>query len=216
MEVKLSQYTPLSIAVTAIRTCWQSFKKGGQYSEPTDKIIQSDIDLIKRVVKKFKHGSTIEHLVYTFQVDGISRAVLQELVRHRIASYSVKSSRYTLKELRDEDPFNDFNNENDYKRAGKYVVWTNNTNVDTSTFYALEELRDNIKQGISNDIVKYCMPEAYKTSLVMTFNARSLQNFIMLRLNKSALWEIQLLAKKVFESLPKEHKFLYDDFMQEN
>ena len=53
------------------------------------------------------------------------------------------------------------------------------------------------------------MPEAYKTSLVMTINARSLQNFLELRSSKHALWEIQNLAKEIYNILPDDHKFLY-------
>ena len=58
------------------------------------------------------------------------------------------------------------------------------------------------------------MPEAYITSLVMTINARSLQNFLELRSSKHALWEIQLLAKAMYEAIPDEHKFLYDNIIQ--
>jgi thymidylate synthase (FAD) len=54
------------------------------------------------------------------------------------------------------------------------------------------------------------MPEAYKTSLVMTINARSLQNFLELRSSKHALWEIQYLAKAMYDAIPEEHKFLYE------
>jgi thymidylate synthase (FAD) (EC 2.1.1.148) len=54
------------------------------------------------------------------------------------------------------------------------------------------------------------MPEAYKTSLVMTVNARTLQNFLSLRTSKHALWEIQLLAKAMYEVLPDNHKFLFN------
>ena len=55
------------------------------------------------------------------------------------------------------------------------------------------------------------MPEAYKTSLVMTINARSLQNFLELRSSKHALWEIQNLAKAMYEAIPENHKFLYEN-----
>jgi thymidylate synthase (FAD) len=208
MKVNLLYYTPLSIGVQAIRTCWQSFDKGGCYLTPTDNLEDSDIKLIERIVKKFKHESTIEHLNYNFGIDGISRACLQELARHRHQSLSVKSTRYTLKELNGEEAFTDFDNEFDYKRASKYLVWTGNRNVDITSFFALEDLRDNIEDGISNDFVKYSLPEAYKVSLVSTMNARALRNFLHLRTNKAALWEIRQLAYSIYNSLPKEHQVL--------
>jgi thymidylate synthase (FAD) len=171
----------------------------------------NDKALIDRVGNKFKHASTLEHLYYNFHISDISRACLQELARHRIASLSVKSTRYTLKELKEEDSFNDFSNELDYKRASKYVVWTGVHNVDITIFFMLEDLRSLIKEGISNDKAKFALPEAYKTELAWSINARSLQNFLALRTNKAALWEIRELAYAVYEAIPEEHKFLFDD-----
>ena len=98
MKIKLLHYTPLEVCSHAIRTCRNSFDKsdcGGK----------KDKELICRVGNKLKHSSTLEHLVYTFYIQGISRACLQELSRHRIASLSVKSTRYTLKELKEEEAF---------------------------------------------------------------------------------------------------------------
>lgn len=98
MKVTLLHFTPLNICSNAIRTCWQSFDKSDNGGE-------KDIALIERVGNKYKHSSTLEHLHYNFYIQGISRACLQELARHRIASLSVKSSRYTLKELKGEESF---------------------------------------------------------------------------------------------------------------
>jgi len=210
-QVVLLHHTPLSVAVQAIRTCWQSFDKGGCYPVPTDHLEEKDIDLLNRIVKKFKHESTIEHVNYNFAIDGISRACLQELARHRHQSLSVKSTRYTLKELKKEDPFNDFDHQPDFERASKYLVWTGNRNVDITSFFNLEDLRSNIAEGISNDLAKYSLPEAYKVSLVSTMNARALRNFLHLRTSKAALWEIRQLAFSLYDSLPVEHQLLFDD-----
>jgi thymidylate synthase (FAD) len=174
---------------------------------------ETDRALIDRVGNKFKHASTLEHLYYNFHISGISRACLQELARHRISSFSVKSTRYTLKELKNEEQFNDFNNELDYKRASKYVVWTGNSSVDLTIFFMLEDLRSLIAEGISNDIAKYALPEAYKVELAWSINARSLQNFLTLRTNKAALWEIRELAYKIFEALPEDHKYLFENLI---
>ncbi|WP_192866388.1 FAD-dependent thymidylate synthase, partial [Campylobacter jejuni] len=95
MQITLLFHTPLSVCSHATRTCWQSFEKGDCGGE-------KDKELIDRVGNKFKHASTLEHLNYTFYIQGISRACLQEVARHRHTSPSVKSTRYTLKELRNE------------------------------------------------------------------------------------------------------------------
>lgn len=202
MEVQLLHSTPLNICSNAIRTCWQSFDKSDNGGE-------KDLELIDRVGNKYKHSSTLEHLYYNFYIKGISRACLQELSRHRMASLSVKSSRYTLKELKNENAFLPSNDEN-LKRADKFIVKTGDSEVDNMLLISLENLRL-LTQSKSNDIAKYAMPECYKTELSWSINARSLQNFLSLRSSKSALWEIQLLAKAIFETLPQEHKFIFDD-----
>ena len=201
MEVKLLQYTPLEIADIAICKCY-----GNEPHSDSEKVKAR----INRVANVSKHASTIEHLSYSFDIDGVSRACLQELARHRMASYTVKSSRYTLQELKKELNFKLFR-----EKAGKYVVLTNNECVDEAIIGALENLRLCLldfegSEKISNDVAKYCMPEAYKTSLVMTINARALQNFLTLRSSKHALKEIQELARNMFEVLPNDHKFLFE------
>ena len=199
MTVTLMQHSSLEVCAHAIRTCWQSYDKS---DEGGDK----DKELIDRVGNKFKHASTLEHLTYTFFIDGVSRALLQELARHRMASPSVKSTRYTLKELQEEYAFSSM----DTLRASKYLVMTKNKLVDEMSIKALENLRIVLQTNTSNDIAKYCLPESYKTSLTWTINARSLQNFISLRSSKSALWEIRYLAKALFKSLPTDHKYLFE------
>lgn len=203
MNVKLLNFTPLEVADIAICKCY-----GNEPHSDNEKVKAR----INRVANVSKHASTIEHLSYSFDIDGISRACLQELARHRIASYTVKSSRYTLQELKDEVQLN-------YKEdvlhlidtvVSKYCVLTENHLVNAKIARQLVNLRSVIIDGVPNDIAKYCMPEAYKTSLVMTINARSLQNFLELRSSKHALWEIQYLAKAMYDAIPEEHKFLYE------
>ncbi|RDU70026.1 FAD-dependent thymidylate synthase [Helicobacter cholecystus] len=207
MEVKLLFHTPLSICVSAGRTCWQSQDRGGCYPQPTDEILEVDQDFLDRILNKHKHGSVAEHLTYNFAIDGISRACLQELARHRHASLSVKSSRYTLKELKSE--------ENIKAVAQKYLVLTGNEAVDQSSILALENLQKLLFEGIIGDYVKYAMPENYKTALAWSVNARALKNFLILRSSKAALWEIRRLAYALYEALPEKHKFLFESCLSE-
>jgi len=227
MKVKLLHNTPLEIGDLAIGKCW-------------DKTSDKWKERMYRVANKFKHASTIEHINYTFDIDGISRACLQELARHRHQSLSVKSSRYTLGELKNEKPFltdeltwdaiqsvcyigKPMYTDSNVKRASKYLVFTGNQATDAASVAALDTLRKVLfgnkvlpERNASNDIAKYCMPEAYKTSLVSTMNMRALQNFLSLRTDKAALWEIQELAHNMFEVLPEEHKFMLEDFVKAN
>lgn len=203
MKAELIHHTPLSVASRAIRKCWASEDR----SDTKDclRIGEKDKDLIYRIGNKKKHSSTLEHLNYSFDIDGISRACLQELARHRHASLSVKSTRYTLKELKSEELLN----------TSKYCVLTTDEDVNENITRALEHLRSLLQQGLGNDVAKYCLPEAYKTALVWTVNARSLQNFLSLRTSKAALWEIRFLAYEVFNQLPEEHKYLFEEFIND-
>lgn len=202
MQVTLLQHTSLTVCAHAIRTCWQSYEKS-DHGGP------KDIELIDRVGNKNKHQSTLEHISYTFYIQGISRALLQELARHRMASLSVKSTRYTLKELKNEAVFERWD-----ERAAKYLVSTGVDRVDEMSVKALENLRQLLIEGIANDRAKYALPESYKTELTWTINARSLQNFIGLRSDKSALWEIRDLSHAIFNALPEEHRYLFGESLK--
>lgn len=204
-QVTLLHYTPLAVCARAIRTCWDSHAKSDNGGE-------ADKDLIYRIGNVNKHKSTLEHLVYNFEVVGISRACLQELARHRMASLSVKSTRYTLKELRNEASFLPHDSENE-QRAARYIVLSENENVRLESIKALENLRQLISQNIPNDIVKYAIPESYKTQLVYTINARSLQNFLELRSDKRAWFEIRQLALNLYNALPQEHIYLFKEYV---
>lgn len=209
MEVKLLEHTKLSNAVIGARTCYDSFSKGGNYDIPTDDITEADKGLLNTLINVNKHQSISEHCVYVFNIKGISRLCLQELARHRIASYSVKSSRFTIKSLAKENDFTD----NDFKKASKYINLTGNDEIDYCSILALENLRLALRSGIKNDIAKYCLPECWKVDLVWTINMRSLMNFLELRLANGAHFEIRELANHILKEIPQEHLYLYEKFL---
>ena len=196
MKVKLLNATPLKIAVKAIRMCYDSCG---------DDMGEKDIKLIRSIIKN-GHTSTIEHINFTFEIDGISRACLQELARHRHASLSVESTRYTLKKLKDID-IKEFKYED-------YLVQTNNPVVDRYSRASLDHTISCLKEhSIKNDIAKYTLPESYKTSLIWSINARSLRNFLELRSSSKALWEMQELSKEIIKAIPKEYMILFEDIL---
>lgn len=201
--VTLLHATPLEVCAHAVRTCWESHDQG-------DDAGPKDRKLIEKVGNQYKHSSTLEHLNYNFFIQHISRALLQELARHRIASLSVKSTRYTLKELETEDPFIDIDTDTEYwDRAKQFIVLTEDAAVNKSMLMALENLRRLKARKISNDTAKFAIPDAYKTKLTWSINARSLQNFLFLRTAPAAMWEIRILAYNIYEALPEDHKYLF-------
>ena len=199
MRVMLMHSTPLSVCSFAVRTCWGSHDRSDN-GGPKDRA------LIDTVGNKKKHASVLEHLVYSFFISDISRALLQELARHRIASLSVRSSRYTLSELKEGSGIVPESTAS----VGRYCVLTGEPTVDHQIGKALLNLQNLIRQGVPNDKAKFTLPDAYKTELVWTINARSLQNFLALRTAPGAMWEIRRLADEVYHALPEGHRYLFE------
>ena len=174
----------MSIIIEATRTCYDSMSK-------SDNLGEKDLALLEKIIDS-KHESVLEHMVFTFKITDISRACLQELARHRIASYSVKSTRYTLKELRD-TPDNELE---------KFLIDDIESIVKSSAIDSLKKIK--MMLNMSNpdmDKIKYALPECYKTELVWTINLRSLRNFLKLRLSLKAHQEIRKLATIVYSCL---------------
>lgn len=140
---------------------------------------------------KAGHMSVFEHASATFMVEGISRACLAQLTRHRIASYSVMSQRYCKVD------------------AGGlwYVTPPSIVGTDAEARFraqtsdAMWSYQAAIEDGMKPEDARFLLPEATKTSLVVTINARSLQNFLTLRIDGHAQWEIRELALEIERAL---------------
>ena len=78
--------TSLSVVAAAIRKCWQSMDKGGNYPSCTNILVESDIALIKRVILQHKHGSTAEHLGLIFSIDAEDQDLLEFFSTNRYSS----------------------------------------------------------------------------------------------------------------------------------
>lgn len=131
------------------------------------------------------HNTVIEHCVVTFIVEGISRSCSHQLVRHRIASYNQESQRYCKYDLKGDDWYvtpPSLENSQTFKNKMHQA--------------ALNYLGD-LKVGIKPEDARYALPEAMKTKIIVTMNARSLFNFLDLRCDKAAQWEIRQLAEEV-------------------
>ncbi len=145
--------------------------------------------LLKGLVEK-GHGSVLEHCCFTFSIEGISRACSHQLVRHRIASYSQQSQRYvngekfgfvTPKEIGDKSLLREM-----------YIEYMEQT----TNFYKFL-----VESGIKKEDARYILPNATKTNIVVTMNARELLHFIELRTNPRSQWEIRELAKEMLRQL---------------
>ena len=147
------------------------------------------------------HGSVVEHLSFTFSVEGISRACANQLVRHRMASYSQQSQRYVkLTDLADRMIIppsiqNAGNTDVDGYLVRRPVEGTIDKIMSLLTVLA-EDLRN---QGVPEEDIRYFYPIGMKTNISVTMNARSLLNFFTWRCCNQAQWEIRELADRMLE-----------------
>ena len=131
------------------------------------------------------HTSIIEHCVVTFIVSGISRSCSHQLVRHRIASYNQESQRYCKYDFKSDDWYvtpPEFEGNERFK---------NKMHQDAMLYLGA------LHMGVKPEDARYQLPEAMKTKIIVTMNARSLFNFLDLRTDKAAQWEIRELAEEV-------------------
>lgn len=222
MKVEFLHSTPLHIVSSAIRECYDSHSGSDSgYNHGSERIETGAKDkaLIHKVGNINKHASTLEHLVFSIRIEGVTRLLLQEFARHRIASLSVKSTRFTLQELENEQSMTGDMRKN---IASDYIVFPPRKKFATEDEYVLfcdaqiaqlEMLREAIASGVKRDVAKYLVPDCYKTNISWTINARSLQNFLYLRSAKNAHFEIQELAHLVFNEMPKEYRYLFAESM---
>lgn len=166
--------------------------------------------LVKKLVAN-GHGSVLEHIVYTFRIQNITRALLQELSRHRMTSPTVQSTRWALKKMESGEASDIENvvyvpeelNEEDRER---YIKVTKD----------MLELRKDLSTRYPNDVAKYATPESMYTKEMLTVNCRSLMNIFALRSSKRALPEFRHLVFNMYLALPPSHLFLYDEVVPED
>lgn len=190
MKVKLVTYTPEpeKIVGAAARLCYSPVG--------AEKILEDfspdEAEGFLRHLVEMGHLSPVEHVTFTFAIEGVSRVLSHQLVRHRIGvSYSQKSQRYVK-----EDQF-------------EYVIPPSIAgNRETETIFR-EKMRE--IQLAYNELVKvvpaedarYILPNATETKLVVTYNARSLYHFFRLRCCRRAQWEIRELAFLMLKEVQK-------------
>ncbi len=201
-EIAESYYLPL--IYTACRTCYSELQPEDIFERATTGQVATDKqqDLIRRVIES-GHGSTIEHIVFTFAISGVTRTLSHQLVRHRAGvAFDQQSQRYL-----------------NYKRPS-YMVPGSLTD-------APEEMRDRfvaemddslafygemLEAGIPGEDARFVMPNATRTNLIMTANLRALIHMSGLRLCTMAQWEIrrlfQLIRHEVFTVSPFLGSFL--------
>ena len=186
MRVTLLRHTdePDRVCAVAAATCYSEqtpTELGGRMSEARMR------RLLTRVVGS-GHHSVLEHAVFTFAVEGVSRAMTHQLVRHRIASYSQQSQRYVRLDTPDYETPPEVAKRPEAKEA-----------FETSMSHAWETYSRLVDQGVPEEDARYVLPNATHTNIVVTMNARELLHFFSLRTCLRAQWEIRKVANAMLK-----------------
>lgn len=187
MNIKLIDRTGLRIAAVAAKLCIGKAESG--WDLPAGEVAPYLKTLIQR-----GHESVLEHVVYVYSVEGLSRACLQQLARHRHISLSVKSTRWALEKHTD------------------YYVPPELTAFDAEDWgFSLEGVlkdTETLRKAYGNDVAKYLLPECVMTDLILTLNLRELRHIHRLRTGRMAMLEFQHLAKGLVACLPDDEAAL--------
>ena len=198
LRVELLAHTPnaLSLIYAAFRQCYHS----GFVADMWPKLLAGEIAPEKQAefvagVVSSGHVSPVEHVSFTFAVEGVSRALTHQLVRHRIASFSQQSQRYV-----DGEEFN-------------YILppaIAKNPKAKARFLQCMEEIRQGYKEvrealeqagrkEKAKEDARFLLPQAAETRIVVTMNCRGLLNFFEHRCCLRAQWEIRALALAMLE-----------------
>ena len=211
ISVKLLHVTPIEVAIKAIEKPYKN--------EEADEGLLENVSLVR------KHESVLEHIYFNFEVKGLPRYALQELARHRIASYTVESTRYCLGKMIREwkmlgskfksdgsmgqqlIDFIDKYYDNPFLTSGSFSEELTDENYKSAIFNIKDlehkydmlmgyKLDGNIEERVE-DLLKPFLIETKLTELVFSINLRSLRNFLSLRADKHAHFGIREMALQV-------------------
>ncbi len=181
MNVRLVSYTVDGERVVAIASKMSRSRKGwsDHFLGMTEEEVSTWIE------DAILHGywSVLEHSVYTFSLEGISRVASHQLVRHRIASFTQMSHRFAK-------PVDQY-----YEPVTPPSVEKRNPEMAKKGYQmAYDVYRSLLSQGVPEEDARYFLPNGVNTNLVVTMNARELYNFFALRTCSRAQWEVRQIA----------------------
>ncbi|HEY4662761.1 MAG TPA: FAD-dependent thymidylate synthase [Candidatus Humimicrobiaceae bacterium] len=191
MKVNLIKYTqePEKTVAVAARLCYSPVGVDDLMNELSDESVEK---LVKFVIKS-GHLSTTEHINFTFAIEGVSRALTHQLVRHRIASYNQQSQRY----VKFKDNFEyilppSIEKDKDSRKKFEDLI------SDIHSLY-----KELLASGIEAEDARYILPNASETKIIVTMDGRELLHLFTVRCCNRAQWEIRELATKMLKLVKK-------------
>ena len=207
LKVKLIAHTPQpeKVVAAAAKLCYSS----AGVDDLLDGLTPENSRAFVQKLASLGHESPTEHASFTFAIEGVSRSLLAQITRHRIASYSVQSQRYVnLHQFRyvtppeiegDEDALAAFRAAMDAQQLARALAARHRAAFlaeghDEKTAARLAE-----KKAIED--ARFLLPNACETKMIVTMNARSLNNFFRHRCCQRAQWEIRALADEMLRQV---------------
>lgn len=196
MNVKLLEMSQnaISLIYVACRQCY-SEKFAGEVFSKIPVGIEKQEEFVKNIVAS-GHQSPLEHVKFTFAIEGVSRALTHQLVRHRLASYSQQSQRY-VKE-KDFDYIIPPAIERNLEAKNEFEKLMVTIQQSYTRLLALMG-QDNVSGEAANQDARFALPQAAETKIVVTMNCRELLHFFEHRCCSRAQWEIRQLANLMLD-----------------
>ncbi|MDD5806930.1 MAG: FAD-dependent thymidylate synthase [Eggerthellales bacterium] len=199
MRVELLYHTPdpERAVATAARLCYASVGA----SELMESMPAERMRSVLKTIMDSGHYSTLEHASYTFAIEGVSRALTHQLVRHRLASYNQQSQRYVK-----------FKNGVEVVKPHTVCESPEAEAIfDEAVSAATEAYQKLLVAGIPAEDARYLLPNAAESKIVVTMNIRELLHFFEHRCCNRAQWEIRELAHAMLELVRPTAPFIFAD-----
>lgn len=234
LKVRLIEHTPNPerVIASAAKLCYSPVGVDeileGLDNEKTEKFLT--------MLMNYGHYSPIEHVSFTFAIEGVSRSLTHQLVRHRVASYSQQSQRYVkLKAFEYIIPPSIENNEEakkiflaamkkdqeDYDKISEILFkksyedmlldFMNKENINDENLIdkkVLSKIKNQAQKKAIED-ARYIFPNACETKIIVTMNARELMHFFAHRCCNRAQWEIRNMAEEMLKEAKKVAPILF-------
>ncbi len=207
-KVYLLAHTPCPehTVASAAKLCYSSSTISGLRENLSDESAAKFVEMLSEI----GHESPIEHASFTFGIEGVSRALLAQITRHRMASFSVKSQRYVregafeyvtppeIEAVPEAKKIYDEIMAEDQKRYDRLAAILKEKHIET--FLAEGKDQKTAEKSAEKKAIedaRFVLPNACETQMIMTMNARSLLNFFKHRCCNRAQWEIKDVADQM-------------------
>ncbi|GAB6178925.1 FAD-dependent thymidylate synthase [Desulfotomaculum defluvii] len=210
LKVRLLEHTPNpeKVVAMAARLCYSPSNIDGLVEDVSETDQRS---FIKKLME-MGHYSTIEHVSFTFGIEGVSRSLLAQITRHRIASFSVQSQRYVgeTRSLNNQGTFDFVVPETILALGPEAVTEFEEQMTQIQTWYDGWVQKLGGGRGAYED-ARFVLPNAAETKIFVTMNARELRHFFNLRCCQRAQWEIRKLAEEMLSLVKEVAPLLFAD-----